>query len=281
MGALVALQEVHRAQHRPRCQCRRREARGVRFLLAVAPSKGGSWRRAESILFEAIAKTGGVPVGLRTRDPRGRAPNGASTCSPSVRRRLGRARSPGWAPTTRYHVRRGVVGSAGSQWGDAAGQRPDRARQAPRALRATGSKSEMSVGYSTLYGDMVGGYAVLEDVSKTLVYELARWRNRDGEVDPRGHHCQAPVGGVAPQPVGHRQPAVVRPARPDPGVLRGEGPGDRRHCEAGFRAGRGGAGGPHGGPQRVQAPPVGPRGEDHPQGSGRDRRLPITNGFEG
>ena len=49
---------------------------------------------------------------------------------------------------------------------------------------ATGNKSEMAVGYSTLYGDMVGGYAVLKDVLKTTVYELARWRNRDGEVIP-------------------------------------------------------------------------------------------------
>jgi NAD+ synthase (glutamine-hydrolysing) len=50
---------------------------------------------------------------------------------------------------------------------------------------ATGNKSEMSVGFSTLYGDMVGGYAVLKDVYKTLVYRLAEWRNRDGEVIPR------------------------------------------------------------------------------------------------
>jgi NAD+ synthase (glutamine-hydrolysing) len=44
----------------------------------------------------------------------------------------------------------------------------------------TGNKSEMSVGYSTLYGDSAGGFAVIKDVEKTLVYELARWRNRDG-----------------------------------------------------------------------------------------------------
>jgi NAD+ synthase (glutamine-hydrolysing) len=49
---------------------------------------------------------------------------------------------------------------------------------------ATGNKSEMAVGYATLYGDMVGGYAVLKDVFKTLVYELAAWRNRDEEVIP-------------------------------------------------------------------------------------------------
>ncbi|MDX1518876.1 MAG: NAD+ synthase [Gammaproteobacteria bacterium] len=49
---------------------------------------------------------------------------------------------------------------------------------------ATGNKSEMSVGYSTLYGDMVGGFAPLKDLSKTLVYELAGWINRDGEIIP-------------------------------------------------------------------------------------------------
>lgn len=49
---------------------------------------------------------------------------------------------------------------------------------------ATGNKSEMAAGYATLYGDMVGGYAVLKDVLKTLVYDLARWRNKDGEVIP-------------------------------------------------------------------------------------------------
>jgi NAD+ synthase (glutamine-hydrolysing) len=46
----------------------------------------------------------------------------------------------------------------------------------------TGNKSEMAVGYSTLYGDMAGGFAPIMDVPKTLVYELARWRNgRAGE----------------------------------------------------------------------------------------------------
>ena len=49
----------------------------------------------------------------------------------------------------------------------------------------TGNKSEMSVGYATLYGDMAGGFAVLKDVLKGWVYRLARWRNRDGEVVPQ------------------------------------------------------------------------------------------------
>lgn len=42
----------------------------------------------------------------------------------------------------------------------------------------TGNKSEMSVGYATLYGDMAGGFAVIKDVPKTMIYELCRWRNK-------------------------------------------------------------------------------------------------------
>ena len=44
----------------------------------------------------------------------------------------------------------------------------------------TGNKSEMSVGYCTLYGDMAGGFAVIKDVPKMLVYDLARYRNQPG-----------------------------------------------------------------------------------------------------
>ncbi len=49
---------------------------------------------------------------------------------------------------------------------------------------ATGNKSEYAVGYSTLYGDMAGGFAPIKDVPKTLVYELVRWRNAQGETPP-------------------------------------------------------------------------------------------------
>jgi NAD+ synthase (glutamine-hydrolysing) len=49
---------------------------------------------------------------------------------------------------------------------------------------ATGNKSEYAVGYATLYGDMAGGFAPIKDVPKTLVYELARWRNAVGAADP-------------------------------------------------------------------------------------------------
>jgi NAD+ synthase len=54
---------------------------------------------------------------------------------------------------------------------------------------STGNKSEMSVGYSTLYGDMCGGYSVLKDVYKTTVFDLCRWRNAhkpDGALGPEG-----------------------------------------------------------------------------------------------
>jgi NAD+ synthase len=56
-------------------------------------------------------------------------------------------------------------------------------------LVTTGNKSEMSVGYATLYGDMCGGYSVLKDIYKTEVYALARWRNEhvvEGGCGPRG-----------------------------------------------------------------------------------------------
>jgi NAD+ synthase (glutamine-hydrolysing) len=49
---------------------------------------------------------------------------------------------------------------------------------------ATGNKSEYAVGYSTLYGDMAGGFAPIKDVPKTLVYELSRWRNEGAEPPP-------------------------------------------------------------------------------------------------
>jgi len=48
----------------------------------------------------------------------------------------------------------------------------------------TGNKSEMAVGYCTLYGDMAGGFAVIKDVYKTLVYRLSRYRNRLSPDDP-------------------------------------------------------------------------------------------------
>jgi len=64
----------------------------------------------------------------------------------------------------------------------------------------TGNKSEMGVGYCTLYGDMAGGFAVIKDVPKTLVYALARWRNaRDGRpVIPASVIERAPSAELRP-----------------------------------------------------------------------------------
>ncbi|CAM0999768.1 NAD+ synthase [Rhodanobacter sp. Root179] len=55
-----------------------------------------------------------------------------------------------------------------------------------RLLLATGNKSEMAVGYATLYGDMCGAYAPLKDVYKTVVYRLSRWRNAQADAADRG-----------------------------------------------------------------------------------------------
>ena len=63
---------------------------------------------------------------------------------------------------------------------------------------ATGNKSEMSVGYATLYGDMAGGFAVLKDVLKTWVYRLARWRNRAGETIPQRILDKPPTAELRP-----------------------------------------------------------------------------------
>lgn len=62
----------------------------------------------------------------------------------------------------------------------------------------TGNKSEMACGYATLYGDMAGGYAVIKDVPKTLVYDLCEWRNRDEEVIPRSIIVRPPSAELRP-----------------------------------------------------------------------------------
>jgi NAD+ synthase (glutamine-hydrolysing) len=62
----------------------------------------------------------------------------------------------------------------------------------------TGNKSEMATGYSTLYGDMAGGYAVIKDIVKTLVYRLALWRNSRGAVIPDRVIERAPSAELRP-----------------------------------------------------------------------------------
>ena len=63
---------------------------------------------------------------------------------------------------------------------------------------STGNKSELAVGYCTLYGDMAGGLAVISDVPKLMVYELASWINREREVIPRSSIEKAPSAELRP-----------------------------------------------------------------------------------
>ena len=65
-------------------------------------------------------------------------------------------------------------------------------------LLGTGNKSELSVGYCTLYGDMAGGLAVISDVPKTTLYELARWLNRKREIIPISTIEKAPSAELKP-----------------------------------------------------------------------------------
>jgi NAD+ synthase len=80
---------------------------------------------------------------------------------------------------------------------------------------STGNKSEMSVGYATLYGDMCGGYAALKDVYKTTVFELCRWRNAH-----RPKNAKGPDGPVMPERVITKPPtAELRPDQTDEASL--------------------------------------------------------------
>jgi NAD+ synthase (glutamine-hydrolysing) len=67
-----------------------------------------------------------------------------------------------------------------------------------RMVLTTGNKSEMSVGYATLYGDMAGGFAAIKDVPKTLVYRLAEYRNKIKPVIPRRVFERPPSAELAP-----------------------------------------------------------------------------------
>jgi NAD+ synthase (glutamine-hydrolysing) len=147
----------------------------------------------------------------------------------------------------------------------------------------TGNKSEMSVGYATLYGDMAGGFAAIKDVPKTLVYELVRHRNRRAD------------GELVPASVIEREPsAELRPEQLDSDSLPPYELLDRV-LEAYVEEDRGreemiAAGLPadvvdevvrmvdHSEYKRRQAAP-GIR--ITPKAFGRDRRLPITNRFGG
>lgn len=155
-------------------------------------------------------------------------------------------------------------------------------------LLTTGNKSEMSVGYATLYGDMCGGFSVLKDVYKTTVVELARWRNAD---PPSG--VLGPRGAVMPSRVIAKPPsAELKPSQADQdtlppysvldpileGLVEGDGSVETLVAAGHDRSTvlRVAAMLTIAEYKRRQAPPgvrIGPRA------FGRDRRFPVTNGY--
>ena len=143
----------------------------------------------------------------------------------------------------------------------------------------TGNKSEMAVGYSTLYGDMAGGFCVLKDVLKMRVYRLAQLRNRRGRVIPERVLTRAPTAELRP---GQRDDDSLPPYPVLDEILRRYVEGDEGLEEivaAGFEAGQVRhvlslvERNEH---KRRQAP-VGAR--ISVRAFGRDRRYPITSGW--
>ena len=145
----------------------------------------------------------------------------------------------------------------------------------------TGNKSETSVGYSTLYGDTAGGFAVLKDVYKTQVYELARWRNTRGAVIPGRTIARAPSAELKP---GQTDQDTLPPYDVLDDILRLYVEEDRSIAEIAKQG--------HDEPtvrrvarmvdlaeyKRRQSPPG---IKISPRAFGKDRRLPITNGWRG
>ena len=87
----------------------------------------------------------------------------------------------------------------------------------------TGNKSEMAVGYSTLYGDSAGGFAVIKDVYKTTVYKLCRYVNDTAgrEIIPEAVFVKPPSAELRPGPARRPEPPALRGPRPHPQGLRG------------------------------------------------------------
>ena len=149
-----------------------------------------------------------------------------------------------------------------------------------RILLTTGNKSEMSVGYATLYGDMAGGYAPIKDVPKLLVYRLAEYRNSLGRVIPQRVIERPPSAELAPDqadadslpPYALLDPILERYIEQDQGV--------EQIIAAGFDAAvvrRVAALVDRNEYKRRQAPP-GVRITQ--RAFGRDRRYPLTSGYQ-
>ena len=104
-----------------------------------------------------------------------------------------------------------------------------------KMLLTTGNKSEMAVGYATLYGDMAGGFAPIKDCSKLLVYRLAEYRNSRRAGDSAARDRAPAVGRAAPGSEGQRFAAAVRSARSDPRGLHRRRPVGGRDLRARLR----------------------------------------------
>ncbi len=148
-----------------------------------------------------------------------------------------------------------------------------------KLVLTTGNKSEMSVGYATLYGDMAGGFAVLKDVPKTMVFELANYRNSISPVIPQRIIQRPPSAELAPNqkdedflpPYSLLDPILELYIQKDMGVEEIVARGYERDVVVRIVAMV-----QHNEYKRRQAPP-GVRVT--PRAFGRDRRYPITSGF--
>ena len=119
---------------------------------------------------------------------------------------------------------------------------------------STGNKSEMAVGYCTLYGDMAGGLAVISDVPKSMVWELSKFVNRAAGTNPGGNDYEGAIGGTAAESDGPGHAAAVRCARPDSESIRGRSAQPGRDCRPlRIRFAAGAIGSTAGGPERIQA----------------------------
>ena len=140
----------------------------------------------------------------------------------------------------------------------------------------TGNKSELSVGYATLYGDMAGGFAVIKDVYKLLVYPLVALAQRQRAASS----IPASTSSGRPRPSCARISATRTPSPPTTcsiGSWRPTSSGRSRRREvAGPPGGRGAARCAHGRSRRVQAPPGSARHQDHDQGL-RPRPAPADH----
>ena len=132
----------------------------------------------------------------------------------------------------------------------------------------TGNKSEMSVGYATLYGDMAGGFAAIKDVPKTLVYELVRHRNESAgrELIPASVLERAPSAELRPDQLDSDSlpPYELLDRVLEAYVERDQG--REEMVAAGLPARGRRRGRADGRPLRVQAPPGGAGDPDHAEG---------------